>query len=281
MRLPPPEIARALHAAAQASQVPYTLLAAVAYTESRYNPRAESSAGAQGLMQLMPSAQQAQKVTDPWDAQQSAVAGARFLRALLRLFADTPTPQRYALAGYNWGPARVKRALQHPDAWERVPASVRRYVLDVEARQAWMQNQAEPAGSTAAERLNNAIVSLAALNPDDPKATALAKSWVEWWNGPRRLIADSALLQHPVLQAAWVAYGRAFASAVRTDSRTPRPDAIEPTLWSEVATKWERRAADAASAASRIVPTVMQGASFLGLAAVLALLVLLSRNARE
>lgn len=82
------------------------LLAAVARTESNFNPRAVSVAGAQGLMQLMPATARALGVVDPFDPAQSLDGGARFLRDLLRRYGGDA---ERALAAYNAGPAAVDR----------------------------------------------------------------------------------------------------------------------------------------------------------------------------
>lgn len=76
------------------------LLHAVVRTESAYNPKAVSSAGATGLMQLMPATAQRYKVADIWDAEQNLSGGARYLRDLLDMFEQD---LRLALAGYNAG----------------------------------------------------------------------------------------------------------------------------------------------------------------------------------
>lgn len=92
------------------------LIAAVIYQESRFRPR-ESSAGAQGLMQLLPSTAEfiAQKsggskfVPDDLATPQVNIAyGSWYLRYLLNLYDnDTLT----ALAAYNAGDGRVNQWL--------------------------------------------------------------------------------------------------------------------------------------------------------------------------
>jgi cell wall-associated NlpC family hydrolase len=80
------------------------LLAAVAQTESGFNPAAVSSAGARGLMQLMPATAKGLGVNPAIPAQ--AVDGAaRLLSQHLRSFGSTSL----ALAAYNAGPGAVTR----------------------------------------------------------------------------------------------------------------------------------------------------------------------------
>ncbi len=82
------------------------LLHAVVRTESAYNPSAVSSAGATGLMQLMPGTAKRFKVSDIWDPVENLRGGAKYLRFLLDLFEND---LRLALAGYNAGENAVKK----------------------------------------------------------------------------------------------------------------------------------------------------------------------------
>jgi len=82
------------------------LLHAVVRTESAYNPSAVSSAGAVGLMQLMPGTAERYGVKDIWDPAQNLRGGARYLRDLLNLFEHD---LRLALAAYNAGEGAVIR----------------------------------------------------------------------------------------------------------------------------------------------------------------------------
>lgn len=83
------------------------LVDAVVRAESNYNPDAVSSAGAQGLMQLMPATAQEMGVSNPFDAEQNIAGGCRYLRQMLdRYGGDTDK----ALAAYNWGPGNLDRS---------------------------------------------------------------------------------------------------------------------------------------------------------------------------
>jgi cell wall-associated NlpC family hydrolase len=81
------------------------LLAAVAKAESGYDPRAVSGAGAQGLMQLLPSTAAGLGV-DPLDPAQAVDGSARLLSGMLQRFGGRVD---LALAGYNAGPGAVQR----------------------------------------------------------------------------------------------------------------------------------------------------------------------------
>jgi len=82
------------------------LLHAVIQAESSYNPKAKSSAGAAGLMQLMPGTASRYGVTNIWDPSQNLEGGARYLRDLLDMFKNN---LRLALAAYNAGENAVKK----------------------------------------------------------------------------------------------------------------------------------------------------------------------------
>lgn len=71
--------------------------------ESAFNPYATSSAGAQGLMQLMPGTAAMLGVTDAYDMEQNVAAGTQYFATQLRRFQDLGQ----ALAAYNAGPGAV------------------------------------------------------------------------------------------------------------------------------------------------------------------------------
>jgi len=81
------------------------LVHAVISVESNYNSRAISSAGAQGLMQLMPATARGLGVRNSFDAEENIRAGVRHLRDLQDKYKD----DRLALAAYNAGAGAVNR----------------------------------------------------------------------------------------------------------------------------------------------------------------------------
>ena len=78
---------------------------AVITAESSYQRKAVSSAGAKGLMQLMPVTAKRFGVDDPFDAKQSIHAGTKYLYNLLKEFKT----KKLALAAYNAGEGTVRR----------------------------------------------------------------------------------------------------------------------------------------------------------------------------
>lgn len=83
--------------------VPASLLAAVAKQESGFDPQAVSSAGAEGLMQLMPSTASGLGV-NPYDPQQAIDGAAQLLSSYLQQY-NGSVP--LSLAAYNAGPGAV------------------------------------------------------------------------------------------------------------------------------------------------------------------------------
>jgi soluble lytic murein transglycosylase-like protein len=85
--------------------IPEPFLRAVIKTESDYDPRVVSSAGAQGLMQLLPETARQMGVTDNFDPRQNIMGGARYLQVLARRFCRTPAAANVG-AGAGAGGAR-------------------------------------------------------------------------------------------------------------------------------------------------------------------------------
>ena len=112
-------------AAAYRYRVDPALVHAVIALESAYRPRAVSSAGAMGLMQLMPATQRDYGVSDPFDPRQNVYAGTAYLRRLIDEFGTV-----LAVAAYNAGPGTVRRYGGVPP-WRETRLYVRDVVVGV------------------------------------------------------------------------------------------------------------------------------------------------------
>lgn len=115
-------LSQQIQATATAQGVPPQLALSVAQTESSLDPNAVSSAGAQGLFQLMPATAASLGVTDPLDPTQNINGGIAYLAQLFQQFGDWAT----ALAAYNWGPTNVMKY-----GAAAAPASTQNYVSSI------------------------------------------------------------------------------------------------------------------------------------------------------
>jgi membrane-bound lytic murein transglycosylase F len=106
----------------------WRLLAAIAFTESRFDPVAKSAWGAVGLMQVLPSSALSVGVAHPEDPAQNIRAGASYFKWLIDRF-DEPGLEprqriRFALAAYNAGLGHIadarllaEKTHRNPNVW--------------------------------------------------------------------------------------------------------------------------------------------------------------------
>jgi soluble lytic murein transglycosylase-like protein len=104
--LDPAEIHSLVSGASQSSRVPEGLVRAVLMAESAGDPSAVSTAGAQGLMQLMPGTSAGCHVVNPFDPVENVHCGAGYLRTMLDRYHNNVA---LAVAAYNAGPGAVDR----------------------------------------------------------------------------------------------------------------------------------------------------------------------------
>jgi soluble lytic murein transglycosylase len=123
------------------------LLAAVIYSESKFDPTAVSTAGAIGLMQLLPDTAQGIAdhtgggnftTADLYDPELNIRYGAYYLKRMQRKYSDHPQSLDLALAAYNAGQGNVDRWVEAtaPGAPVRIPfRETRDYLERVHAAQ--------------------------------------------------------------------------------------------------------------------------------------------------
>jgi len=102
------------HVISEASKkhgVSFSLLKALIKTESDFDPRAVSRAGAMGLMQIMPENIRKLEIKDPFDPKDNIMGGTRYLKQLINRFNGK---LHLALAAYNAGPGVVEK-------YQRIP----------------------------------------------------------------------------------------------------------------------------------------------------------------
>lgn len=102
----PAQTVRLIQQLARRYNIESRLIQAIIRVESNFDPFAVSSAGALGLMQLMPATAERFGVQDPFNPQANIEGGIRFLKHLLRQF---PGDLRHVLAAYNAGERAVRR----------------------------------------------------------------------------------------------------------------------------------------------------------------------------
>lgn len=81
------------------------LVKAVVKAESNFDPACVSTAGARGLMQVMPATAAEMQIYDLSDPSQNIAAGSRYLRRMFKRFSGD---MDLALAAYNAGPSVVE-----------------------------------------------------------------------------------------------------------------------------------------------------------------------------
>lgn len=133
------EVKRIIIDEAENSRVPVSLALAVAKIESNFNDKAESSAGARGVMQIMPKTARTEfdvKANELWDARLNVQLGIAYLE---QLFDQYGGKWNLALSHYNGGTLKGKGAKARPHSYTR------KYVANV---QRWQDRFSDRYGDT-------------------------------------------------------------------------------------------------------------------------------------
>jgi Transglycosylase SLT domain len=117
----PDDICRAIEQDAAENELPVEFFARVIWQESRFNARAVSNKGAQGIAQFMPATANYRGLVDPFDPIEALKNSARYLRDLKARFGNLGL----AAAAYNAGPGRVSAWLT---SHRPLPGETRNYV---------------------------------------------------------------------------------------------------------------------------------------------------------
>ena len=117
------DLDRLVNKVALALDMDPALVKAVIKTESNFDHKAVSPAGAKGLMQLMPGTAKDLGVKDPFNPVENIWAGARYLKQMLERHGGN---LNHALASYNWGPGNFDRKGK-----ANMPGETRRYISTV------------------------------------------------------------------------------------------------------------------------------------------------------
>jgi hypothetical protein len=98
------EICRMIEEAAARERLPFDFFTRLIWRESRFDPRAVSPAGAQGIAQFMPRTANGRGLDNPFDPVSALMESAEYLRELLQRFGNLGL----AAAAYNAGPKRIQ-----------------------------------------------------------------------------------------------------------------------------------------------------------------------------
>lgn len=132
----------AIQFAAKEFGVDPDILHGIAYAESRYNPKAVSPKGAQGMMQFMPDTAKRFGI-DPSDPEQAIFGAAQYLKENLDKFGGD---YGKAVAAYNWGENR--KEYEQGDWVKKLPKETDSYVENVLS---YAANRAKPAEAAPVE----------------------------------------------------------------------------------------------------------------------------------
>ena len=247
MRTPPPELNAIMQAAAVRHAVPYTFIAALAFSESHYDILAKppkplkDGTYARGLYQFTPAAAEEFGI-DPLNPSEATDAAALYTVRMLKKYG---WDWKLAICAWNWGPTRVDKAIE---TGAHIPDEVQSFAEDVLAnrrllqRFGWQEAKKAAAkgqlkldlGPSALQRLDVAIRELDKANPGWPGVRPVADGWAEWYTPAKGNAPDTDMIKDPYIRY-WAAYDEAYDRAPLTPSRIPPPWEIAPSVWTRFA----------------------------------------------
>ncbi|EGT2204895.1 lytic transglycosylase domain-containing protein [Clostridioides difficile] len=122
-------IENAIEQASKKYNVDSNLIKAIIKVESDFNPNTVSSAGAKGLMQLMPENCRDLGVTNPFNIEQNIDAGTRHIKEYIDMFGGSI---EMGLMAYNGGPGRMKsRGVESISDLYKMPKETQNYIPKV------------------------------------------------------------------------------------------------------------------------------------------------------
>ena len=122
-------IDNAVKSSAKKYGIDENLIKAIIKKESSFNPNAVSSAGAKGLMQIMPFNFNSLGITDPFNIEQNIEGGTKLLKQYLDKFNGNI---EMGLMAYNAGPGTMKkRGVNSPNELYKMPKETQNYVPKV------------------------------------------------------------------------------------------------------------------------------------------------------
>ncbi|MBZ1286585.1 lytic transglycosylase domain-containing protein [Clostridioides difficile] len=122
-------IENAVEQASKKYNVDSNLIKAIIKVESDFNPNTVSSAGAKGLMQLMPENCRDLGVTDPFNIEQNIDARTRHIKEYIDMFGGSI---EMGLMAYNGGPGRMKsRGVESISDLYKMPKETQNYIPKV------------------------------------------------------------------------------------------------------------------------------------------------------
>ncbi len=105
------------------------LIRAIVKIESDFNPKVVSSAGAMGLMQLMPENVRHYGVSDPFNIEENIDAGTKHIKDYLEMFNNDLD---MALVAYNFGPGNMrKRGITGSSDFYKLPTETKNYLVKI------------------------------------------------------------------------------------------------------------------------------------------------------